>query len=230
MPVLFVFDCYNILRQKKGMDMSRYEWEAGVVVIPSKDFVELKKVCKDAYNKYQNKLYEYSVRFYDRILENKPKGRKWNIHISDMRSMGFSLMEDIPEIYRWDVVRAVTATEHQLDNYKPQKPKRSWFPHIKNSKSLAISTDDFSVQLEADTRKLIWRVHENNHAVDSARENPIAKALWTHVNKIVWTRGSGGEIVGNDEYNEDPDTGAPQDNFIVASYSPVQKYVRKYPI
>ena len=52
-------------------------------------------------------------------------------------------------------------------------------------------------------RTVHWSVESNNHARDRGRGHPLAKAWFQHLEKIKWTRGTGGEVWGNDEYNGD---------------------------
>lgn len=54
-----------------------------------------------------------------------------------------------------------------------------------------------------DGNKLRWNVPENNHAVESAREHPLARRLFAELDKVEWTKGTGGALLYNNEYAED---------------------------
>ena len=60
-----------------------------------------------------------------------------------------------------------------------------------------------NVSLDLKAKTASWDVDENNHACESARRTPIGRAFFRALGRITWTRGSGGTIVGNDEYNRE---------------------------
>jgi hypothetical protein len=63
-------------------------------------------------------------------------------------------------------------------------------------------------------------VPSNNHACETARRHPVAAAFFAALGRVRWTRGSGGEIVGNDEYNRDVDYEGGGANYVVDRYGP----------
>lgn len=71
-----------------------------------------------------------------------------------------------------------------------------------------------------DGRTLVWAVGENNHARDYGRAHPIARALFAALDRVTWTRGSGGDIVGNDEYNRDNRDSGGGGNYVLNRYGP----------
>lgn len=52
------------------------------------------------------------------------------------------------------------------------------------------------------------------------RGHPLATVLFRLLNKVQWTRGSGGEIVGNDEYNRDSTHVGGGSNYVKDSWGP----------
>lgn len=70
-----------------------------------------------------------------------------------------------------------------------------------------------------DGRKLHWAVRLNNHSVERAHEHPLGVALFRQLDRITWTRGTGGQIVGNDEYNEDYQDCGRGANYVTRSWS-----------
>lgn len=86
---------------------------------------------------------------------------------------------------------------------------------------------DASITLDAKARAVRWTVYENNHAREHARDHKLAKTLFYALNHIDWTRGSGGEIVGNDEYNRDSCDLGEGGNYLVAGYGPQKKRRRR---
>jgi hypothetical protein len=65
----------------------------------------------------------------------------------------------------------------------------------------------------------IWSVSENNRAVEDARESPVGRAFFGALRRVEWTRGSGGTLWGNDEYNQEG-YGEGGGNYVTAEYGP----------
>lgn len=76
-------------------------------------------------------------------------------------------------------------------------------------------------------RQVTWSVPENNHAVEHGRDHPLAQAFFKLLDTVTWTRGSGGDIVGNDEYNRDSRENGGGGNYTTASYFPDRKSARR---
>lgn len=76
-----------------------------------------------------------------------------------------------------------------------------------------------NVSLDLKAREATWDVGENNHACESARNTAMGRAFFDALSRVTWTRGSGGKIVGNDEYNrEGCDEGG--GNYVKDEYGP----------
>lgn len=69
-------------------------------------------------------------------------------------------------------------------------------------------------------RKVSWDVPGNNHARDRGRNHPLARSFFELLNRTSWTRGSGGVIVGNDEYNQDSTAEGGGGNYTISQYGP----------
>lgn len=102
-------------------------------------------------------------------------------------------------------------------------PKRASLDLKKVSQSASLETSDFSVGLVNETRTVVWNVPENNHARESAHAHWFAKKLFTALSRIEWTRGTGGAIVGNDEYHRDSDYEDGGGNYLVLRFGPKDK-------
>jgi hypothetical protein len=86
-----------------------------------------------------------------------------------------------------------------------------------------ISFDDGCITLDYKTHCVCWDVPENNRASEHARDELVARALFRALEQIKWVRGSGGTIVGNDEYNRDSRGVGGGGNYEVAYYGPPRK-------
>lgn len=110
-----------------------------------------------------------------------------------------------------------------------RKPLAKQFPKLKPTKVDELRAREASVFFDHAKKAVTWRVDENNRAVEAAQETWLAKALFGALNRIPkWTRGSGGQIVGNDEYNREADYAGGGGNYVNHEYGPeVQKRKEK---
>jgi hypothetical protein len=70
-------------------------------------------------------------------------------------------------------------------------------------------------------RAVTWDVPENNHAVERARSTEIAGLFFAALNKVAWTRGTGGAMWGNSEYNEGPHGHGRGADYLGDTYGPL---------
>ncbi|BDB63247.1 hypothetical protein RDE2_50410 (plasmid) [Rhodococcus sp. RDE2] len=77
---------------------------------------------------------------------------------------------------------------------------------------------EFGLTLEG--RTLHWEVPQNNHARDHAAVTGLYQAALTYLNDVTWTRGTGGVIVGNDEYNRDTTYEGGGGNYVTHRFGP----------
>lgn len=89
----------------------------------------------------------------------------------------------------------------------------------------SIACGEPSIRFEG--RKVVWTVPENNHACEHARVHPLAEAFFKLLDGVRWTRGSGGVIVGNNEYNRDDQNVGGGGNYVVSEYGPPTKRPRR---
>ena len=99
-------------------------------------------------------------------------------------------------------------------------PKKSDFRGLPLSKDAVFNLPDASISLRNETRSVTWDVPENNHAREHARAHFMAKELFNLLDQVDWKRGSGGQIVGNDEYNREERGAGEGGNYVIATYPP----------
>lgn len=151
----------------------------------------------------------------------------------------FGFWDDLNELLsrvtnRWEVT---TVTP----NYERAKPyeQRNWVPcpphRVRQSDVVQlfgkITGATFTIQcgepsIHFDKRKVTWTVPENNHACDRGREHPMAREFFRLLGTVTWTRGTGGDIVGNNEYARDSREEGGGGNYLVSSYGPERKSAR----
>jgi len=89
-----------------------------------------------------------------------------------------------------------------------KKPLKKDYAHHPLSKSFVVEGVDWYLCLDNETRTLDWRVSENNHACRDAHQVPFVKRVFEALADTRFSRGNGGIIQGNDEYNRDCGSGA----------------------
>lgn len=205
--------------------MSCYNWERGTIIIPTKEWSKFRTALIKAWNADQLSKLERAKKAHAELTA-AIKGKRGSKRTEALRKAvdarftrkrgGF--MEEVDDDVRHLIVKGWG------DNMtlKPL-PKKKDFKILPTSKSCALHLDEATIILKNETRTVTWDVAENNRAVERAREEKLAKVLFRLLDKITWTRGSGGKIVGNDEYNRDSDYEGGGGNYVTAEYSQAQQ-------
>lgn len=197
--------------------MSCNEWEEGTIKLPTAEFARVRKALEDADRTRKERVFAQTQVFWKglpRKAQTNPKeyesaaydfteklGRSTSRDRYGYQSDGpdADLADDLRDAlqlpYAWD-----PATQKRVD----PKPKRVLPADMKypTNRTTTFHADDASIYFTKDT-STAWSVGENNHAVEHAREQPIAQVFFDELRKVRWTRGTGGIITGNNEYNQE---------------------------
>ena len=225
--------------------MSKYGWERGTIIIPAGQWAKFRTDLIKAWNDKQSEMLALAQRAHKAAItaakgkrgENREKAigdaiaRECGGTLSygnfepnsrssywggttydETASEKWQVVADLLGIHRWDV--------SEPDLHAPKKKDLKVYP---TSKSCCIRFSDACVTFNNDDKTVTWDVGENNHAVENARGHWFADKLFTALNKIEWKRGSGGQIVGNDEYNRDNRDSGGGGNYVTATYAPKPK-------
>ena len=197
--------------------MSCYNWERGTIIIPSAAWAAFRKGMLETYNKGQESLLAKALEVYPKLaeLEKRTWKNEWEKRqASEVILRGQWELNEVLYQYRDGESRLT----------RPTKESVGILPVTKDAQ---IHKGDFTVSFKNDTRSVYWTVSENNRAVEHAHEHWFAKALFAALNKIEWTRGSGGRIVGNDEYNRDSDYEGGGANYVTHDFHPKTQAEKK---
>jgi hypothetical protein len=216
--------------------MSCYEWEKGTIVIPSAAWAGFKKAIRDAWNKAIAEDFETAGRILDAVrTANKGKRNvSWREAIiveAERREADFS---------RWGGSSRPTYQLKALDAYwlaRTLVPDGAERPRNLKQKDVPWATratvefrdlgGDGFVGLIEESHSVAWIVAQNNHACERARESFLGGLFFKTLKSVTWTRGSGGVIVGNDEYNRDDDSPGGGGNRINDQFGPLgERYSR----
>jgi len=188
--------------------MSCYEWQIGTVKIPAKQFPTLYRSFVKGYNDIQqNKLLALNS-LYDYIMRVGKGKRNFN-YIEHMRNRAY-----ITNACFADIEKLFTG-----DRKKPLHPTKKMFDFA-NTRTTGFMLDEGTAAISFNKldHSVYWSVPENNHACERAHEQPEAKLLFRLLQNVKYTRNSGGEIIGNDEYNRDNMQSGGGANYVVFSF------------
>jgi hypothetical protein len=184
--------------------MSCYNWERGTITLSAKEWSGFRKGLLEAWNKRQLELLDRAKRVHA-TLKAVCKGKRGKTRDAALkgaieRHIGRE-HDDGTEDLRNLVVKYDRAKHaYVLNGSQPQRKALKLFAV---SKDADIRLPDADVHFRNKGRAVTWDVSENNRAVEHAHEHWFAKLLFERLGNITWTRGTGGKIIGNDEYNRD---------------------------
>lgn len=195
--------------------MSRYDWERGEFVFSTRDWPGVKKYFREIWNTEMHRRLDLSQKIHEALLTEGKGKRNFDFRAAFHR-LARSPRFDIPDSFEWRVEQAL----FKQGETKPRKPQKKDFS-LANAKTMEFSDDDAYIGLQDKERRLEWSVSENNHAVDRARASLLGQALFRLLRKTVWTRGTGGYIKGNDEYNRDQEDVGEGGNYLKDCFGPL---------
>lgn len=215
--------------------MSVYEWERGTIIIPADQWTNFRKTLIEAWNNHLTNQYNKCRRAYEAAKEAGKGKRGKNRHQAQLKAVArvcggrfdtqWGSFES-GDRDLWDLMVGMqgkvlkTKTWNGFEIAKVCAPKKGDFKKLPLTKDAVFDLPDASIILTNKTRTVVWDVPENNHAREHARAHFMAKRLFGLLNRVTWKRGSGGTIVGNDEYNRDSYESGGGGNYTVATYPP----------
>lgn len=202
--------------------MSRNEWEAGSIQIPTRAWAPLKKALREAHNDNRDQVLARAERV-QQALQAAFKGKR-NVQRVDvvreieraMRGCPGECFEAVDSLVNASLKddggwRTSKITQAQLDQHVAPKA---------TNKALSYEGDGWVIRLDDAARKVHWRVDENNHAVEGARASHMGQALFRLLRKIDYgnRQTMGGVLVGNDEHNRDDNLADGGANYVTARF------------
>ena len=217
--------------------MSRYDWESGTLKIPSAAWATLKKQLRTDWNQILDRQLKTALELFTH-LKAVSKGQRRFDYRQAAEAWGQEQTRGrrppdgyCPPYWRpetsgptSDDIEAAIGWVFKDRSVKPVLPKKKDLPYA-HAKTVYLgdcgrSYWDASIRLDDTARTLTWSVDSNNHAVERAWEHPMGEALNKALQAITWTRGSGGEFVGNDEYNQDDRQAGGGSNYVTRRFGP----------
>lgn len=185
--------------------MSTYEHESGVIKIPAKAWPTFRRNMIKAWNDQYEILFRCATKVVQ-DLRKAGKGKR-NFDFKAAWHKKFDEMED-KELLIHDQLEIVKRLAALVDGKPSRLPQKKDLPLKPISRGATLQWEEACLVLVDSRREMRWGVSENNHACDNAWDHPMGKILDQELKRITWTRGSGGVIEGNDEYNVEAGCGS----------------------
>lgn len=225
--------------------MSHYDWEHGTVIIPSAQWAAFKKALRDGYNLMREKDLETLTKIHAKVSESC-KG----MASSELYTKVENEVSRLENVSTWggfkkavyalnllepgDCQYMLVKPNEKTRKFQLVKPVSTKFPHPaadRNTTTFHVF-DDARIVLNNTNRTVTWRVPEGNHAVQRASDSAMGRLFFGLLNKITWTRGSGGVFYRNDEENRSGSDGGDGLDYVAARFGPTAQakgnIVRRY--
>lgn len=185
--------------------MSCYEWSRGTIKLPSAEFAKFRQAIQAAEQKKVQATFDASQKFWAGLSAKQKRSAE-----EYMKAVRALRTED------WNLTWVL---ERHCKDGKPTRVLKSEMEWPTN-RTTAFHDDDLSITFNAKEHTVTYDVGENNHAREHAAQTPIGRAFDEHIAKVRWAHGTGGVILGNDEYSREAGYDEPGGggSYVVAAY------------
>ena len=202
--------------------MSNYGWERGTVILPRAAIVPMRRAIIAKNNQVADDGLTLAKKAWAAAT---PKQKRSNTEMFDLvMKTGGRSSYTFGHVY-YDHTDASMRAAEILDVHVGGTTPRA--PQKKNARRLGAAATQFEaggelfVTFDTNTGQMTWEVQDGNHSVDRAHESWLAKTVLGELDKVKWTRGTGGYITGNDEYNQDSDDYGAGANYVTSAFGPI---------
>jgi len=166
--------------------VSNYQWSRGEIILPSAAFATVRKACQDAMHEKWKKAYDDAQRFWKSLTPRQKSD--WDEFRKALNSRRF----DLDTMWLIDPMRR-----------RETKPRRVLQSDVDwpTNRTVDFHESDLSLHFQRENRTLTFSVADNNHSREWADQTVLAATFYDQMRKVRWTHGTGGVILGNDEYN-----------------------------
>ena len=190
--------------------MSCNQTELGTIVLPTSAAAGVRALVRDAVNARHDAIYE-SCREFWRSQSSKPRSERalyerldaWIAQKNPSTSRFYTTREE-ERAYLYEAVRRAFQIACYRNGHKPCAVRHEHVePKKATNRDACFLLDGGEASITFKGRAVTWHVDYNNHSVDRAHGDPIARAFFAALKKVVWTRGSGDVIRHDDEYGRE---------------------------
>lgn len=201
--------------------MSCYEWEHGEIKLPTGYSAKLRAHLTVAAEKVVNDLIAETNAAWGRLKTVPPAKRQtamWEMDLSEAAERLMCTHVRDEKNGAW----SVKVSKPNISQIKKSVMDRAYARGAPNGapKRLTFSLDGNATITFTDTNTVVWDVPENNHTCERANAHPLAQRFFDFLeNNVEWTTHSGGQIVGNNEYNREDRSLGGGGTYLVREYS-----------
>ena len=199
--------------------MSCYDWEHGTIKLPAGQAPILRKLLAEAAERRIVALTAETDRGWDYLkklsLAKRRDLRTWDSFLEKLDQDALWLLQ------RYDGTTRSTAWARPTQKQIRDSVVRRYKDHTGATVTVFLCGSEATISLCGNTVE--WDVPENNHATERAGDHPLAVVLFRYLDKVTWTSRSGGEIIGNNEYNRDSYDAGGGGNYVVREYSAAEQ-------
>lgn len=183
--------------------MSRNEWAYGTIELPRTEFASFRKGIADSVTHHNEMLYKKAQEFW----ANRTRKEKTDVTAfkaaADKANLDYEL--------QWKM----------LQHGEPRRLTRADF-EWPTARSTSFREAELALTFNPALRTVTYEVSENNHAREYAAETSLGKTFERLIRLVRWTRGTGGVILGNDEYSAEGGyySQGGGGSYVVAAYGP----------
>lgn len=189
--------------------MSRNEWEAGEIVLPTGEFARVRQAVSDSVRGEKESVYEAGQQFWGGLTpKQKRGGHDYVLALENFMRANPTLPDAFAEAAQPDWGEpAKRITRDSID-----------FP---TARTLVFRAGtEGRIIFDRGRPSVSWSSGDNNRAVERAHDTISAGVLFRALGQVKWTRGTGGVLSGNDEYNQDSREDGYGANYATAGFGP----------
>jgi hypothetical protein len=165
--------------------MSCYEWTHGEVKLPANEVSKVWKTLVAAVTADSQRKYDAAQAFWKGLTrKEQTDAEAYKKALYRREDFGY----DLPSV--------------DWTTNKPRRAKKTDY-QWPTSTSTVLHADGLTITLNRKTRTIRYDVGENNHAREHADATALGKAWHKAMADVRWTRGTGGVLRGNDEYQRE---------------------------
>jgi hypothetical protein len=206
--------------------MSRDDWERGTIALPARAWKGFRDAMAQAEKDRQTSLFALAQQLHALLVEAKKTAKRGTFEVhratemlreSGLHHALFARIDELGGDYT-----VLQSLQSKKDRRTLVVPKKKDFPVVPASKLKRLSASyEGHITFDATKRQVTWYTGENNHAVEEARDSYHGRRFFALLARVDWTRGSGGVLVGNDEYNQERDGADEGGNYITQTFGPL---------
>lgn len=223
--------------------MSRNDWERGEFTLPSADFARFRKAMQEADDRVKRAAFDRTQEFWKGLTRKQQTDpvaysealKKWDgerqVRRSDNRyNLGANNRHNFyeeSEDLAYERLRGVVDTPHiynpetkRYESAGPAKPRRVLAADMDypTNRTTSFGQAGASYVFDREKRTVVYESGEGNRQVEDARSSTLGEAFFEELDKTRWTHGTGGAIIGNDEYNRETDYAGGGANYHSGAY------------